>query len=423
MNFDFSIESSLEKIQNANTKEYFKEVYQTYVNGNYRSSTVMLYSVLVCDLVYKLRDLRDIYGDLKAKKLLDEIEGMQLKNPKSPEWESKIVEYIKDRTSFLEPSDIVAIESLQKFRHLSAHPVLNNADLLYSPNRETVQSMIRNILEGVLTNPPFFSNRIFDTMLNDLTEVKDKLTDDDGLDKYVKSRYIQRLKEDDFKKIFRSLWKVVFITHNTESIESRIINYKVLKIFISHDKKSCIDLLKREPQFYSNINNDDCVSKIIRLLASFPEFYILFESSLQLLINKKIENDDEHRFIAWFIKPTLKEHIVLLNPEKFVSISANTFKFMKSLCEQNGCKKELIDFSIEYFGLSSNFDLTNIRYNNTISNFADDLSLEQTKRLLEISNSNFQIYRRNGMRQKLEQIAEKYYSEINKTLYSLIFEA
>jgi hypothetical protein len=81
MAHDFSIESSTEKIQNNHSKEYFKEVYQTFVNGNYRSSIVMLYSVLICDLVYKLRDLRDIYSESKATKILLEIEAMQIANP------------------------------------------------------------------------------------------------------------------------------------------------------------------------------------------------------------------------------------------------------------------------------------------------------------------------------------------------------
>ena len=34
MNYDYSIENSIEKIQNINTHTYFKEVYQTFVNGN-----------------------------------------------------------------------------------------------------------------------------------------------------------------------------------------------------------------------------------------------------------------------------------------------------------------------------------------------------------------------------------------------------
>lgn len=150
MDFDYSIENLSDSIQNPKTKQYFQEVYQTYINRNYRSSIVMLYSVMICDLVFKLRDLRDIYSDTKADKILNEIEDMQAKNPISPEWESKLIEFIKTRTNLLESSDIVAIESLQKFRHLSAHPVLSNSDLLFAPNKETVQSLIRNILEGIL---------------------------------------------------------------------------------------------------------------------------------------------------------------------------------------------------------------------------------------------------------------------------------
>ena len=276
MNFDFSIETSLDKIQNANTKEYFKEVYQTFVNGNYRSSTVMLYSVMICDLIYKLRDLKDIYGEKNAKIILEEIEELQSKNPTFSDWESQLITKIKERTSLLEQSDIIAIESLQKYRHLSAHPVLNSSDLLYSPNREIVQSLIRNILEGVLTNPPFFSNKIFDKILVDLAEVKDKFTSDQ-LEKYVKSKYLNGLKNTVFRKLFRSFWKVVFITNDQESIENRSVNYTVLKIFVSHDKLTCIDCLNKEPKYYSNVNEDEHVSRVIGFLASFPEFYNLLD--------------------------------------------------------------------------------------------------------------------------------------------------
>lgn len=192
MNFDYSIETSLEKIQNYKTSQYFQEVYQTYINKNYRSSVVMLYSVLICDLVFKLRDLRDIYSDSKAKNIIDEIEDLQTKKPTSSEWESKLIEAIKTRTNLFEPSDIVAIESLQKYRHLSAHPVLTNSDLLFTPNRETVQSLMRSILEGILTNPPFFSNKIFDAMLADLVEVQESLYEDQALRKYVVSRSMVR---------------------------------------------------------------------------------------------------------------------------------------------------------------------------------------------------------------------------------------
>ena len=85
----------------------------------------MLYSVVICDLIYKLEELRDVYNDATSKKILLEIEGLQQANPKSPDWENKLVEMIADRTKLLEISDVENINQLQKHRHLSAQPVLN----------------------------------------------------------------------------------------------------------------------------------------------------------------------------------------------------------------------------------------------------------------------------------------------------------
>ena len=45
----------VEKIYFAKTKEYFQEVMSSYSIGNYRTATVMLYSVAICDLQIKLQ--------------------------------------------------------------------------------------------------------------------------------------------------------------------------------------------------------------------------------------------------------------------------------------------------------------------------------------------------------------------------------
>ena len=42
-----------EDIYFAKTKEYFSEVISNYASGNYRSAVVMLYSVAICDLLFK----------------------------------------------------------------------------------------------------------------------------------------------------------------------------------------------------------------------------------------------------------------------------------------------------------------------------------------------------------------------------------
>jgi hypothetical protein len=70
---DFSLDKLSESIHYGKTKEYYREVLSSYNNGNYRSAVVMLWSVAVCDVVYKLQSLIDIYDDASAKKILGEI--------------------------------------------------------------------------------------------------------------------------------------------------------------------------------------------------------------------------------------------------------------------------------------------------------------------------------------------------------------
>jgi L-ribulose-5-phosphate 3-epimerase UlaE len=70
---EFSLENIAENIHFGKTKVYFTEVLSSYHNCNYRSSVVMLWSVSVCDIIYKLQYLVDLYADSAAKEILDEI--------------------------------------------------------------------------------------------------------------------------------------------------------------------------------------------------------------------------------------------------------------------------------------------------------------------------------------------------------------
>ena len=53
---DFSIDVEAENIFDQRTREYFQEVLGSFVNGNYRSAVVMLWSVVVADLIYSFRN-------------------------------------------------------------------------------------------------------------------------------------------------------------------------------------------------------------------------------------------------------------------------------------------------------------------------------------------------------------------------------
>ena len=82
---NYSIESAIERIDDPRTREYFLEVYSSYSNGNYRSAIVMLWSTVICDLVYKLQNLRDIHNDATALDIIAYIEKKQKSNSKSPD--------------------------------------------------------------------------------------------------------------------------------------------------------------------------------------------------------------------------------------------------------------------------------------------------------------------------------------------------
>jgi hypothetical protein len=81
---DFSIDIQTEKIYSSKTREYFDEVIKSYYSESYRSAVVMLYSIVIADLVYKIEELKELYADNNAIDILDEITEMQRRNPNSP---------------------------------------------------------------------------------------------------------------------------------------------------------------------------------------------------------------------------------------------------------------------------------------------------------------------------------------------------
>lgn len=150
------IDQLVDRIQQARTRDYFSEVIGSYYNGNFRSAIVMLYSVVICDLVYKLVDLRDIYGNDKASKLLEKIEKEQHDNPSSSQWEKTMVDRMYNSHLILMDNPTYAhIAALRDDRNLCAHPALSGSLNLYMPKEANVKSHIVNMLEEVLTKPSF----------------------------------------------------------------------------------------------------------------------------------------------------------------------------------------------------------------------------------------------------------------------------
>ena len=75
---EYSIEQRAMQIFDARTKDYFSEVMSCYTAGSYRSAVVMLWSVAICDVLFKLQNLVDLYGDEKAKAICGTLNTIEI---------------------------------------------------------------------------------------------------------------------------------------------------------------------------------------------------------------------------------------------------------------------------------------------------------------------------------------------------------
>ena len=232
----FSIDESIENIKNSYTKDLFKEVYSSYAMGNYRSATVMLWSVVITDLVNKLKELDSVYADPKASQILQSIQQEQTDDPKSSKWELEIIAKFQTQLNFFETFEVSHLEHLQKMRHVSAHPVITSTDILYSPNKETVYSLMRNALESVLIKESLFSSQIIPIILKDLSTIKGTLVTFEDRQRYFVNKFLNKLPNILIKKLIKTLWKLAFKLENSETQANREIILDVLKIILNKKK-------------------------------------------------------------------------------------------------------------------------------------------------------------------------------------------
>jgi hypothetical protein len=395
-----SIDQYAEKIYHTKTREYFQEVLQSYVNGNYRSATVMLYSVVICDLVYKLKELVERYDDDKAKQILEEIKRVRERDVRSPDWENKLVEFVYERTNLLEVQDYTYIEHLKQHRHLSAHPVLDQMDILFNPNKETVRAHMRNILEGVLVKPPILSNEIIISFVEDIASVKDTLVKSGALERYVTTKYFNHISTLLEKRIFKSIWKFVFKLINPECSENREVNFEVIKIMLNRSRQEILEFIEEEKGHFSDIaDSEETISYLVELCSMYPPVYDSLEAHAKILITAAIGDNNMLFIKAVFLSESVKEHFEFVDnkindPDDSYTLQSEDVTFLEKLADENDCNSEFYKMMINNFATSPNFDAADSRFENCILPYLDRFRHQELLLLLESINSNNQIYNR-----------------------------
>ena len=395
---NYSIDILSEQIKNSKSKEYFEEVVKSFYSNNNRSAIVMLYSVVICDLIFKLQELKEQYNDDNAKSILNEIEEIQKRNPTSSQWENQLIELVKEKTNILENSDYQNIVHLQKHRHLCAHPVILQNYELYSPNQETVRAHIINISEGLLIKPSLLSKKVFDEFLANLVDIKDILIKESDIETHLSAKYFDNLNSSVEKELFRSLWKIVFKIDNTKCNENRDINFKALKIILNRNYNLILDFIKADSQYFSNNLNFDFFDIILKMINSYPKILENLNKSAKTLVSNKINQDNNYVFIAWFLNDTLVKHLTFIKEkdyEFFSEIKTKSINELFNVFKQQGLNKEGNELIIFMYGKSTSFDQADAIFDNIIQQNIKQFSLLELTELVKNIQNNGQV---NGRR-------------------------
>lgn len=421
---NFSFEDLRQRIYDSRTRKYFDEVYKCYANKCYRSSMVMLWSVIVCDLLFKLQELKEIYSDETAKKIVIEIEKLRSNNPYSSQWEKELIDLVFKRTALLDTASKFILDSVMEIRHLSAHPVINEDNKLFEPSADMAKSNIRSCVECLFAKPPFLSQKILETLLVDLEEIKDIFPTNDKLTGYLNSKYFNSLNGLVVAKIFRGLWKIVFKLDNEQAKKNRDINYRVLSILYEKEKEIIEQSIKDEYKFYSDILNDDnIIEKLILFLSLKQKIYFALTDATRAIIQHACESSLTNFAIAFFLSDSksVEDHLTAVIKKineknsygyRGFNITIKHLNLIKSICFELNCSNLYRKLGITCYIHSSDFDCADICYERFISPNLNDYTEEEFNILLEGSNANSQVYDRRKSRiddfSVLDKVQKKY---------------
>ena len=369
---DYSIEMSAEKINDSRTKRYFAEVYGCYSAGYYRSAVVMLWSIVVTDILFKLDQLSTAYGDATAKAILAEIGELRKSNPKSPEWESELVNKVASRTDLVDYAELTFLQSLQSHRHLSAHPVMTGVDALFSPNKETARAHIRNILDAVLTKPPIMSRKVFDVFIEDVEQIGRLRPGAEGLRKYLEAKYFCHFSGATFAHVFKSLWRVTFKSMDARAEANRRINTDALKVLFSTKTEVLVENIKAERDLFSDVSfGDSHLFAMIEFFRENPNVFSILNDAAKAPIQDYSALSLEHFALCWFLSQNPKKHIeeVVKRINNSEVVKADIFVKLHESLSTTDTPKEAFYVGIRLYFMSSSFAVADSRFDEFVRPF------------------------------------------------------
>lgn len=392
---EYSIEQRATQIFDTRIKEYFSEVLSCYAASNYRSAVVMLWSVVVCDLLFKLQHLVELYGDQNARTILAEIGRLQEDNERSPEWEAKLVELVARQTQLLDIAERENLLHLQRQRHLAAHPVVNANFQLHRPNRDTARALIRNALDGLLTKAPILSRQIVSDLVEDLERASDNLIDEKRLKAYLESKYFSRFNPEVEKAVFKALWKIVFKLTDERCEANRAINYRALILLYGRNPAQFHVQIEANRDYFSAIaTNGSPLACLIRFLSRSANVYGQLADHAKTAVQHAAEQETLARCLAWFISGSLTEHVASLETwiagDDYPQIDQEIWECLEGLSDSPEWAQSMIQLANRYYAASGSYAIADRRFAEVIRPALSRYTIDDCIDLIERIQGNNQ---------------------------------
>ena len=411
----FDIEEKMNLINDDRTKILFKEVISSYQHENYRSAIVSLWSIVIADIIYKLEFLENTYGSEKAKGILEVLNGDK-NNKNFFNKESDLIRNIRERLNLISEQEEKELYYLRDIRNSCAHPIIDqNNDLLLTPNKDKVRSLIRSAMEIILLKTPLISRELIEKMTEELSYLKSKLDSYINVKQYVLTRFFANIQNSDIENILQNFWRYVFNSKNEKESENVDINFNIILILFEKYNDICINCLKKNSsKFQINIsffnidspNNLKFEKYLLNLLLNNRCIFKELEEYLRTQIKSKILDHYSIGIILIcdFISDNLQDHFEFIEGEiennynnyyNRVSYTGNDFyKYLNIIFEKsknNFIENDFFNICISIYSKSKSFDKADINYSVFIENYLENFNKELILLLIKKTENNEQV--------------------------------
>ena len=405
----FDIEEKMEAIPDTKTKKLFEEVYSSYQHGNYRSAIVMLWSVVIADIIFKLKFLEDTYRNKKAITVLKQIKEKQEEKPESPEWEKDLLKKANEELKFITLDERINLEYLHTQRNLSAHPVLTDDNLLLTPNKDTTRSLIRNAMEAILLKTALLHKELVDSIVTDLANNKDRLISYENIKPYIQKRYFPNISNDGAIKLLKALWRFIFDPRNKDEQDNINANINALVVFFERYENIYIKEIENNSHYYQVSSN--YIEYIILFLSLFPKIYQVLDDAVKTLIYSSINTLDKF-IMCDYLSLNLEEHykIVIhrLNSEN-LNLKDNELQECYMKAKNVDILDKFFNICIKKYAKSINFNDADANYVHYIAPFLSEYSLNDIILLIKETNDKSQVCNRGQAYYDHKFILKKFY--------------